>query len=288
VNGHGGPVAGFGFAALVLAALLSTSRSPAVAAEVTTRCSFGGPTGNSRVLRLDLPEGSDFLTVSLSGTRATRPAGTTDSWHLATGAFVIDEATSRLVSSRISSEGTATRRTVVENGGSRPVDAATPGPDAPFRHAAIASAPRLAPGSYLVVAFGSDGSSTTPNDSWGGFVEVAGSHACSLLPSGTVFDVNHNDFSGGTQVSTTAASMIMGASLTRDLSGDIVVGLMDASTQVTGNATLDYSMPNATSGTVSDAIVPFVAPGGAYAWTANASGVAPIISIAAVVIDLPA
>jgi hypothetical protein len=254
-------------------------------ADATTRCSFGGPAGTSRVLRLDLPTGSDFLTMSLTATRTTRPTGTTDSWHLAAGAFVIDEATQQIVSFRISNDGTATRRTVVENDGDRVVDQAAPGPDAPFRHEALAPVPGLAPGSYLVAAFGTDGSANIPNDPWGGFVEVSGTHTCALLPAGTIVDVNQNDFHGGTQISTTGAAYVQGAALARSLSGDLVVGLMDASAEATGDATLDYAMPGG-AGRVRDSIEPFAAAGGDYSFVARTSGVAPIISIAALQIAL--
>jgi len=270
----------------VLVAVVLGVPSTGARADTTTRCSFGGPAGTSRVLRLDLPTGSDFLTVSLTATRTTRPTGTADSWHLAAGVFVIDEATNRLVSYRISNDGTATRRTVVESDGDRVVDQAAPGPDAPFRHEALAPVPGLPPGSYLVAAFGTDGSAAIPNDPWGGFVEVSGTHTCALLPAGTIVDMNQNDFHGGTQISTTGAAYVQDTTLDRSLSGDLVVGLMDASTEATGDATLDYAMPGGT-GRVRDDIIPFVAPSGSYSWTANLAGVAPIASIAALQVDLP-
>jgi hypothetical protein len=271
------------YIALVLTAAVGP---PAHASDAITHCAFGGPAGTARVLRLVLPEGSDFLTVGLSGTHASRPAGTTASWHLATGVFVVDEATMRLASYRIASEGTATRRTVVESDGTRSADIVTPGPDTPFRHTTLAPAPGLAPGSYVVVAFGSDGSATAPNDGWGGFVEVAGIHDCSILPGGAIVDLNHADFSGGTQVATTGLMHMDGATLTRDLAGDVVVGLMDASTQLAGTATLDYSLAGGVTGTVDDSIIPFLAPGGSFAWTAHVTGVAPTISIVALSVGL--
>jgi hypothetical protein len=261
---------------------------PARAADPTTRCSFGGPAGTSRVFRLSLPAGSSFLRVTQSGTRVSRPTGTTSSWHLATGVFVIDEATQRIVSHRISNEGTATRRTVVdaEGTGLPRTDVTTPGPDTPFIHSDLSTVPGLAPGSYLVVAFGSDGDAALPNDGWGGYVEVSGAHTCEFLDAGRILDVNHADFSGGTQVSTYGAGYVDGASLTRGLASDLVVGFMDAGTQVVGDAALDYAMPSGT-GTVQDAIVPFVSTGGPFEWTAHLTGVSPIVSIAGVEVNLP-
>jgi len=260
---------------------------PARAADATTRCSFGGPAGTSRVMRLSLPEGSDFLSVTQTGTRVSRPAGTTQSWHLATGVFVIDEATHQLVSHRISNEGTATRRTVVEaeGTGAPRTDVATPGPDTPFVHSSLSPVPGLAPGSYLVVAFGSDGDPALPNDGWGGYVEVSGTHTCESLGSGQILDVSHSDFEGGTQVSTSGAAYVDGASLSRGIEHDLVVGFMDASTQIGGSASLDYNTPGG-AGTVADAIVPFVSPGGVFSWTAHLTGVAPIANIAALEFNL--
>jgi hypothetical protein len=271
-------------AALVLPAA-ALAAGPSRAAEVTTRCSFGGPAGASSVFRLSLPSGSSFLNLTVTGGRVSRPTGTRESWHLARGVFVVDEASGRVVSHRISSEGSAPRRSVVEADGIPRTEAETPGPDAPFAHTSLVQVPRLDPGSYLVVAFASDGDAALPNDGWGGFVEVSGTPRCEPLGPGRILDVDHTDFSGGTQVSTYGASVIDGASLARDVDGDLVVGLMDASTQVQGEAVLDYVTPGGT-GTVEDAIVPFASPGGPFQWTARAHGVSPLIAIAALAVDL--
>jgi hypothetical protein len=207
-------------------------------------------------------------------------------WHLGQGVFVIDEATRALVSYRISSEGSAPRRAVVAMNGSDPIVADTPGPDEPFVHSDLVAAPGLGPGRYLVVAFGSDGSAAAPNDQWSGQVQLSGSHPCLPIGVGELLDVNHTDFRGGQQVSTYGVSAMDGVSYSKTIDRDLIVGFMDASTQLAGDATLSYAMPGGRMGIVDDAIVPFVSSRGPHSWTASAHGVAPIVSVVALQVDL--
>ena len=257
------------------------------AAEGSKTCAYGGLAGSWRVDRLDLPDGSDFLNLSLHAERSPRPVGTAESWHLSAGLFVIEEATGQLVAHRVVSDGAANRRTVVEDGEVRHVDVVTPGPDVPYKRDSLGNTSSLAPGQYLVVAFGVDGSDASPNATWGGEVEVSGAPACTSVSSASsIFEADHADFTDGRQVSTSGVGSVSEATLQEDLAGNLVVGLMRASHQVAGEATLGYQFPGDRTGTVEDAVVPFVASPGAFHWTAEVTGVAPVVSIAALQVVL--
>ena len=263
---------------LVLAAL------PA-GAQDTTRCFFGGTAGTSRVVRLDLSEGSDFLNLIHTMNRPPRATGP-ESWHLGVGVFVIDEATSEVVAHRVENLGTNPRRLVIESNGQRAAETPVPGPDTPFLHSDLQSRVfGLPPGTYLVAAFGSDGSGALPNDQWGGEVEVAGDHDCQVVGSGELLDVNHSDFTGGTNVSTPAGAVVEGASLTRELAHDLVVGFVDAGVQGAGEAAVAHQHPGGLA-EVTEAIVPFAAPGGIHTWTATLQGPGALASVVALGIDL--
>ncbi len=257
--------------------------TPARAAASTVSCVVGGPTGTYRVLRLDVPQGSDVLNVELRGGRTVRPAGDSSSWHLAQGIFVLDSS-NHLVADRVSNQGSNPRRTVVGTGGT-PATVSTPGPDTPFVHTQLDKVAGLAPGSYTVVAFGSDGDDAAPNDQWGGEVQVAAGASCHIEGTGELLDVNHTDFRGGTQASTAAAGIVEGATLQRTIDHNLVVGFMDVATQVAGDASLDYQLGGSGSGVITDAIVPFAGLRGQYSFTAHVQGVAPLVSIVALGVD---
>lgn len=272
---------------LLAAALLAGGTAlPARAAETTTRCHFGGWTGTYRVMRLELPGGSESLNLIHTASRLSRVSGP-ESWHLAVGAFVIDESTGELMAYRVENLGTNPRRVVAESGAERSVEAPLPGPDTPFAHSDLSSRVfGLPAGSYLIVAFGSDGSPTPPNDQWGGEVEVAGRHTCSILDTGELIDVNHTEFTGGTQVATPLGAVLDGASLTKDVAHDLVVGFIDAGFQGgVGTATVTFEHPGG-SELVDRDIVPFVVPGGTLRWTATLQGAGALASIVALGIDV--
>ena len=254
-------------------ALVGLTTVPSRAADATTRCAFGGPTAGSRVFHLDLAQAADSLTMQLTAARkTTAPTGPENS-HLAQGVFVLDASTKDPVAWLVRNEGTNPRRVVVDSGTADPTAVAAPGVDTPFVHEGAHRVPGLEPGSYLIVAFGSDGSPEAPNAQWGGEVVLSGSHVCEPVSSGQPFDVNHTDFTGGTQVSAPGVAAVDGASYSQDLDSSLVVGFIDASVQGPGDARVDYEHPDA-SGEVADAIAPFVSTRGTYRWTAALHGVA--------------
>ena len=265
--------------ALASAVVLAVVAGSPAGADGVTSCAFGGPAGTSRLIELQVPAES-FLNLSLSGGRATRPADTATSWHLAQAVFVMDSA-GEPVAHRLSSSGSNTRRVVA---GDQRLDAA--GADLPFARNALFLPPVLEPGTYYIAAFGSDGSAEGPNDRWGGHVEVAAGASCRAIGSGRIVDVNHTDFEGGNQVSAPGVASVDGATYQTTFSEERVVGFVDASVQVVGTAEVDYLTP-AGGGTVEDELVAFSSPGGAFAWTARLSGVAPLASVVAMGFDLP-
>jgi hypothetical protein len=262
-------------AAAAATALLAVVALPAHASQTTTTCVFGGPTGTSQVRVLDLPDGSDFVTVRITAARPTRATSTHYNWHLAQGVFVIDDTTGTLIADHVRNEGTSPRRVVA---GGTSLEAL--GPDTPFVHEASLSTDHLAPGRYLLVGFGSDGSPALPNDQWGVEVVVGGTQTCPLgatiSPPASItspLDVDHTDFAGGSKVGAAGVTSVDGATYGRTFGNRFVSGFVDASVQGAGDARVDYSHAGVT-GSIVDDIQPFVALGGAYSWTATLHGVA--------------
>lgn len=270
---------------LVLATLLATLSSTlgARAAAITT-CVFGGPTPGYSAARLELPEGTDFVSIEKHGGRPGRFAGP-ESWHLAQGMLIIDAATLDIVSFRVESVGSAPRAVVVDVDGTRVARQEHPGPDGPFYHQAAHPRPGLAPGTYFLVGFGSDGGRAFPNDWWGADVRVGGSHRCTPVGTGEVFDFDQTHFDGGTHAYAGPVGHAEGITLSWETPRQLVVGLMDAAVQAVGEAELDYSMPSA-SGTIEDEIEPFVSLGGRLDFEARYAGPYPLMLIAGVALDL--
>ena len=89
-------------------------------AQAATDCGFGGPTPGWHAIRLDLPEGTSFLTLELGGRRAdnvARPASDDNNWHLAQGIFVVNVNTRELEAYRIDSQGMAPRKVMMPSKG---------------------------------------------------------------------------------------------------------------------------------------------------------------------------
>jgi hypothetical protein len=274
--------------ALLLCLASSTIALPARAAD--TDCAFGGPTPGWAAIKLTLPTGTPFLTLELGGARTARPVYEDQNWHLAEGVVVINAATNAIEAFRIESAGMAPRRAVVRNDGSAVVDQAIPAADVPYEHHTHRLRDGLPAGTYYVVAFGVDGGKALPNEWWRAGVQVGGQHPCTRIGSGTTFDIDHTDFTGGTQAYVPGAgyadAITHGFTIPQEQ--EMVVGLIDAQTQIRAASTveLSYEMPSGT-GSFSQDLIPFVSAPGPFAFEASFAGTYPVIAIAGVAIDLP-
>lgn len=265
-----------------LVALLVAATLPARAQTVST-CSFGGPTPGHRVARVDLAERTDFLSIELLGGRTPRVAAE-ESWHLVQGLYVLNAETLALEAFRIETIGVGPRRITVAADGAAIAAQPVPKPDGPFVHAAARPRAGLPAGSYYLIGFGSDGSPAFPNDWWGADVRIGGDHQCIATGSGDVFDYDHTQFSGGTQVYAQPAGIADEIALTFETARQVVVGVMDASVQLAGDAQLDYDMPSA-AGIVNDEIQPFVSTGGTFRFEGRFTGLYPTLLVAGAAID---
>lgn len=253
-------------------------------ASADTACTLAGPTPGFKAIKLDLPQGSSYVGLELGGARTTTVGNDGSSWHFSRGVFLLD-ADLNLLTYRIQNSGSAPRRTVVEVGGQRQVvDAGST--EAPFVHSAQKLIPDLAPGTYYAVAFGSDGSNRVPNEFWSADVRVQGAQSCSQVAVGSVFDLNHTDFSGEAQVYSSGIGVADEIEGSLTSSKRLVLGIMDASVQFEGDAELDYTLSNGATGSLDDEIVPFVTGPGTSTFTASYSGAFPIISISGIAVDL--
>lgn len=267
---------------IITLALLAASLLPASA---DTACTLAGPTPGYKAIRLDLTaSGSSYIGLELNATRTTTVANDGSSWHFSRGIYLLD-ANLNILSYRIQNSGSTPRRTVVEAGGQRQtVDAGST--EGPFVHSAQKLIPSLAPGIYYAVAFGSDGSSRVPNEYWSADVRVQGAHSCSQVAVGTVFDLNHTDFSGETQIYSSGVGYADEVSAEFTSPRRLVLGIMDSSVQAEGNADLDFALSSGVTGSLGDEIVPFATGPGTSTFTASYSGAFPIVSISGVAFDL--
>jgi hypothetical protein len=271
-------------ALVVVAMLIGAVAQGSASAETITLCPLSDFTPSFRAVRFDVPNGASFFSIE---SHTTRPARISDdgNWHLAGGVVVVNADTLALEASRVETFATDPRgvvvRTAVADGGRTAVFT----PDTPFYHSASRPRAGLAAGSYYAIAFGTDGGSQGPNEFWSYDVRVSGVHACTSVGSGTVFDIDHTEFSGGTQVYAPGVGTAESITYAFDTDADLVVGLMDADAQADGEATLDYAMPLG-SGTVHKTITPFVSTAGTHSFSAGFTGLAPEVLIAGVALDL--
>ena len=266
--------------------VLAASTLSSAHADQGTDCSFGGPTPGWRALKLDLPQGSTFLTLELGSTRVQRGLSGQDDWHLASGIVVVEAQTLALEAFRVSSKGMAPRRAVVDASGERVVQDVT-APDVPYEHGASGFRNGLPAGSYYVIAFGSDGGPANPNEWWSAGIQVSATVPCTPVGDGGVFDFDQTDFDG-TQVYAPGAGYADSITMQTTMTRQVVVGLMDAETQgrVASNISLDYTTPMA-AGTVSQKLIPFVSTAGAHSFTASYTGEYPVINITGASVDFP-
>ena len=267
---------------LIAVALLATGLAAVPARAAITTCSMGGPTPGYKAIRLDLPTGTDFVSIEPKGTRVSRVASDSSNWHLAQGIVIFNAQTLEVEAFRVEAQGSGARAVVLPGVGAVPVS----GPDGPFYHTAYRPRAGLPAGTYYAVGFGSDGGPTLPNEWWAVDIRIGGAVSCASAGVGEVFDVDNTEFTGGTQAYAIAAGMAEGIEYELTTSREVVVGFMDAGIQGPGEATLDYSMPGGLEGTIEDEIVPFVSQGGTHAFTGNYQGIYPVLLVAGVAVDL--
>lgn len=264
---------------LALVALAGVARAD----EITT-CVFGSPTPGYRVIKLELPEGTNFLSIEPHGARSTRVTGD-ESWHLAHGLIVVNAETLAMEAYRVEAIGSSPRAVVVAADGTAVARQGHPAPDGPFYHTTARPRSGLPAGTYYAIGFGSDGSATQPNEWWGADLRLAGRHRCTTLGAGEVFDIDHTEFRGGTHAYAHAAGIGEDLTYEHTTSRRLVVGFIDAAVQLAGEAEVTYSMPSG-SGTINDEIVPFASLGGPLKFDASYSGLYPTILVAGVALDI--
>lgn len=272
-----------------LALVAATAVAPA-SAQTATRCTFDGPVPGYRAMRVELPQGSDFLTLELQGTRTPRPVNDDSGWHLAEGIFVVDAVTRELVAHQVSYAGTSPPVVLVEADGEMVARQSVIAPEGPWIHGSREAATELAPGTYDIVAFGAGGpTSGALAQWWGASVYLEGAHACSASAAGEVFDHDQTDFDGGTQVHAPGVGVGEDLGLSFTTARPLVVGLLDAGFQgqSSGEVSLDYKTP-AGSGQLGRGIVPFVSTAGTHEFKTSYRGVHPIVGVAGVAVELPA
>ena len=273
---------------LVATAVLALVAPPA-GATTETRCTFEGPVPGYRALRVDLPQGSDFLVLELDGQRNPRAFNDDTSWHLAEGILVIDADTRAIVAHQVLNVGTSPPVVVAEAEGAPTVRQGAAGPDGPWVHSARKARADLPPGTYYVVAFGIGGpTGGALAQRWGASLYVEGTHSCASAAAGEIFDYDHTDFSSGTQVHVPGAGYAENVRMAFDNDRPLAVGLMDAGFQGegAGSVALDYDFP-AADGQLGRRIVPFVSQAGRHAFSASYQGVHPIVAVSGVTLNVP-
>jgi hypothetical protein len=270
-------------APLLAVLVLGLATVPATAAEPSP-CQLGGPAGTASVVRVDLPHGSPSLALRVTSPTtptAASAAGTRASWHLATQVAVVRVGTGSLVASRVVQSGSSPRAVALSAQG-RDVRQDTPGPAAPFVHAAAAVPPYLAAGRYLLVAYGTDGSPALPNPGWSAEASFGTEVTCVPLRVRTsLVDRDQTTFTGGTQLTAYGAGTGTGGTTTWRSSERYVVGFGDAATQAVGQAHLRGVLPRRRVLDVRDGLRAFSGTSGTYAFTADWSGAFPLVLVCA-------
>jgi hypothetical protein len=235
----------------------------AATADGATACSLGGPAPGARVLRLDLPSGADDVTIRL---RATAQPGR----RLVAGVFLVRAGSHRVVAYRIRADGVAPANTLVRSDDNAVVDSPYNGPAAPFARTSGTPVPGLRPGSYYVAGFGSG---TSTRAQWGAEVAVDGEHTCTVVGDGSVFGVDASQSHRGTAVTAPAASSVHRVVMHWHTDRSLVVGVMQATQELAGTATLEYSTPTS-RGRITDMIRPFASTAGRYRYIASTDAAA--------------
>lgn len=247
-------------------------------ARADTLCTLGGPTPGFKVIKLDLPQGSDYLGIELKAARTTRPVDDGASWHFARGIMVLTE-TFDIVAYRLEHSGVSPKSVAVDIEGQRVVQD-VPGADGPFVHLEQQLVPGLKPGTYYVVGFGVDGSSRLPNEYWSADVRVQGAQSCSSVATGTTFDLDHTDADSGTQAYAANVGVADDASFAYSSGRQLSVGLLDCDTQLVGSAECSALTADGEEIEVENELVPFVSGPGTSRVTYEFSGTFPVVALA--------
>jgi hypothetical protein len=272
---------------LVLALFLVTFAAPFGArAEGVSSCAAGGPGPGYRILKLDLPNGSEFLTMQIKASRQTRPNDGPNAWHQSIGVFVLNANGMKMQAYKLQNIGMAPRHAVVDNGDTRQ-EADTVGPDVPIVHTHQDPASSLAPGTYYIIIASSDGGAPLPNDYWFASVQFSGTGVhCDQIGHGDLIDIDQSEFTGGTQTYVPIAGAASGISDTYSTARAYTVLFTIAETGGIGDASLDYALPGAVTGTAHNEMKAFVLPGGTSTFTASYSGLYPLIAVEGLSFDL--
>lgn len=277
-------------AVVALVVAVCASIAAADAEQDTTRCAFGGPVAGYRAMVLELPQGTDFLQLELTGQRSfPRALNSEDGWHLAEGIAVIDADTHEIMAHQVLYIGTAAPVVTAEVDGQQVARQPIQAGEGPWIHGSRNARPDLPPGNYYVVAFGTGGPTGGAfAQDWGGSIYLQGTHACHATAPGETFDFDHTQFSGGTQVYAAGVGIAEDVALTFDTDRPLVFGLMEAGVQGggTGRVSLDYDMPSGAA-SLGRGIVPFVSSAGTHEFRASYQGVHPIVAVTGVALDLP-
>lgn len=257
---------------------------PAGSAGADTLCSMGGPTPGFKVMKLSLPQGSDYLGIELKAARTTRPVDDGASWHFARGVVVLD-ASFRLIAYRLEHSGVSPKTVLIDADGQR-VRQDVPGADGQFVHLEQKLVPGLGAGDYYVVGFGVDGDRRLPNEYWTVDVRARGAQSCSGVAVGETFDLDHTDATGGTQVYAANVGTASGAQLSYTSARTISVGLLDCATQLTGTASCAMTDADGDTASTEDRMIPFVAGPGTSTATFSYEGTFPVVAIAGASFDL--
>ena len=260
--------------------------------EAASTCSVAGPANSASVERVVLPRGAPSLAMRITTSSALSPSdpsllGGRKSWHLATEIALLRATDGAVVAYRMLQKGSAPRRLAASAGG-RDVRADLLGPGLPFKHSGGYVPDYLPAGSYLLVAWGSDGDPALPNPGWS--AEVTFGTATPCLPSrvrASVFDLDQSAFHGGTQLSAVGPGVGSGTAATLAVTKSWVVGMVDAQTQLAGRVRVKVTTPHRKVTTVENALRPFAGRHGRYLLQADWTGAVPLVLVAGVAFDAP-
>jgi hypothetical protein len=192
-----------------------------------------------------------------------------------------------LVASRFVQSGSSPRRAAISVAGhDQRADVVAPG--APFNHTGGDAPPALPGGAYYAIAFGTDGGRALPNPWWSGELTVEAAVDCTPLSIDTeIFDHDATDFRGGEQVAAFGIGHGSGARLGMRAGDDLVVGMMDAQSQLVGSVRVRYRLPGGGGGSVRDRLEGFAGGPGRYSFTTTYDGVFPLVLVAGVAFSPP-
>jgi len=234
-------------------------------------------------------EGNDYIGLGIRVKSALKPVHDEESWHSIVGIMLVEAATLEVRAWWIINGGWSPPRVVVQAAGHR-FEHYVPAPDGPFATEWVYIPAYLPPGPYYGVGFGvGKGEGVLGPSEWGGSIGVRGDHSCEPIGDGELFDIDHTEFTGGTQVyAPPGVGYASGISHSFSTSRNLVVGVINAGVigpAVGRHMSLDYSTPTR-SGNVSNDLIPFASGAGTYSFRASYQGIYPEIAIAGVKVSV--